>query len=164
MSEKKIRVYDQFRTYVTKEMRKGNNQHLSVQSFDQPAMRRRDGPTHMPLVLEHVNEENEELYQKIREFKPGASLKTEKSKNGPPIHIAWIPWNDEPHQMAPPPSSPQMNYDYPNYGMHPPPPIRSHDGEKPKSYMLFLYVTLFLVNIMVGVAKTSAVDWKFLTG
>lgn len=139
--DRKAEVYDRFADFVREKMRTRDNPNISVKEFD---LMERSGVTHMDLVLENVSKGNKKLYALVEQFDSRAFLDTKEDfRTGNLIYVAHVPFKAEERHHR-----------------------HGHTSEvsslPPSTNILMLYVFLFMVLIIIGVAKTEWSEWRFI--
>jgi hypothetical protein len=141
-------TYDKFRDFVHKNLRKGLNTNVDTKAFSElnPNLH---GPTHMCIGLENVQEGNEYLYTKVKEYHKDSKIKEQDNigKSGFK-YVAYVPYYVIEKKS-------KSGY-FKNTSSS------SHGCEAPNSYWLMLYIVFVFLLIIVGILKTNRSDWKFL--
>lgn len=137
--ELKAQIYDQFAEYVRQTVRGRDNPNITVQDF---SLMDPSGITHMSLVLENVDKGKRRLYEQVEAFAPGTELTTRESiSTGAPIYVAHVPF-----KLSSSSSKKKIRI----------------EKEPPANWVLFTYIFLFMLLIIVGIAKTNMSQWQFM--
>ena len=147
MSEEKkqAELYDQFVSYVQRNMRDSDNSNLSVKEFDLREINAYD----MQLVLENVDHGTKKLFDAVERFKPGARLETRESVgDGAPVFVATIPYKRA--------TSSRSSKAKKRRG------VAVATSSSPRSGLLMFYVFSMMSLVVVAALKTTRDEWSFL--
>lgn len=136
-------AYDAFCDYVRDKMRDRDNPQLALREFD---LRQPAGVTHALFDLENVRVGSEKLFERVKQFRPGAKLQTREDTNtGNMIYVAHIPYGKRHNKSK-----------------------HHHSSHKrispPNPHLLFLYIFLLMCLALFASLKTSGAEWRYIFG
>lgn len=129
----KSEVYDEFKQYAIENMR-DTNRKLNVCAFDEMD---EATDTHLKLRIKNMVEVKEDLFKKVREYMPGAVLKSYKDiSTGNHGYMALIPWRASRGGSGP-----------------------TNSTRKPSTVKLIFWTTILVGTITTAMFTTTLEQW-----